>query len=88
MNHYYSLSEKRDFIDTDFKQSKLYLMGLLPSDREERAAYFHSAIQHAGEFIDKYRGKGWSEDYAREIINDWMDNLERITKEMTHEANT
>ena len=86
MNHYYSLSEKRDFIDEDFKQSRLYNMGLLPLDPGERASYFHLAIQYAGEFIDKYRDKGWSEDYAKEIINDWMDNLEKLTKEIIHEA--
>lgn len=86
MNHYYSLSEKRDFIDADFIQSKLYNMGLLPQDPGERSAYFHNAIENAGEFMLKYRNKGWSENYAHEIVNDWMDNLEKLSKEMDHEA--
>jgi hypothetical protein len=86
MDHYYSLSEKRDFIDADFKKSKLYNMGLLPTEDAEVGEYFHEAIKNCTEFVNKYQGKGWSYDYAMQIINDWMDNLERIAKEIKHEA--
>lgn len=86
MDHYYSLSEKRDYIDADFKKSKLYNMGLLPADPEDVGSYFHEAIKVGGEFLDKYKEKGWSYDYAMQIVNDWMDNLERIAREMKHEA--
>lgn len=86
MDHYYSLSEKRDYIDEDFKKSYLYNMGLLPTNKEDSERYFNEAIDAAGEFIEKYQGKGWSYDYAMQIVNDWMDNLERIARERKHEA--
>ena len=80
MNHYYTLSEKRDFIDADFKRSKLYQMGLLPTDPEDQSAYFKAAIQNAGEFLEKYKDKGWSSEYTLAIVNDWMDTLEKIAR--------
>lgn len=86
MDHYYSLSEKRDFIDADFLNSKLYHMGLLPEDQEDQKAYFKAAIQYAGDFLEKYKGKGWSFEYAMTITNDWMDNLEKLSREMKYEA--
>ena len=88
MDHYYSLSEKRDYIDEDFKKSRLYNNGLMPTDKEGMTRYFNEAIDAAGEFIEKYQGKGWSYDYAMQIVNDWMDNLERIARERKHEADT
>lgn len=88
MDHYYSLSEKRDFIDADFLNSKLYHMGLLPEDQEDQKAYFKMAIQYAGDFLEKYKGKGWSFEYAMTITNDWMDNLEKLSREMKYEADT
>lgn len=88
MDHYYSLSEKRDYIDEDFKKSRLYNNGLMPTDKEGMTRYFNEAIDAAGEFIEKYQGKGWSYDYAMQIVNDWMDNLERIAREMKYEADT
>lgn len=87
MDHYYSLSEKRDYIDTDFKKSALYNMGLLPETGPEIETYFYEAIDAAGMFIEKYQNKGWSYDYAMQIVNDWMDNLERIAKEMNDATN-
>lgn len=86
MDHYYSLSEKRDFIDADFLNSKLYHMGLLPEDQEDQKTYFKAAIQYAGDFLEKYKGKGWSFEYAMTITNDWMDNLEKLSREMKYEA--
>lgn len=86
MDHYYSLSEKRDYIDEDFKKSRLYNNGLMPTDKEGMTRYFNEAIDAAGEFIEKYQGKGWSYDYAMQIVNDWMDNLERIARERKHEV--
>ena len=86
MNKYYSLSQKRDYIDKDFLQSKLYKMDNLPKGRDAQSEYFRCAIVFAGEFLDKYKGKGWGEDHAHEIVNDWMDNLEKLSKEMDHEA--
>ena len=74
------------YIDADFKKSKLYNMGLLPTDDAEVGEYFHEAIKNCTEFVNKYQGKGWSYDYAMQIINDWMDNLEKLTKEIIHEA--
>lgn len=88
MDHYYSLSEKRDFIDADFLNSKLYHMGLLPEDQEDQKAYFKTAIQYAGDFLEKYKGKGWSFEYAMTITNDWMDNIEKLSREMKYEADT
>lgn len=81
MNTYFTLSEKRDFIDADFKNSKLYQLGPLPEDKEERRQYFHLAVQYAGEFATKYHGKGWSYEYAMLITKDWMDSLDAMARE-------
>lgn len=83
MSHYYTLSEKRDFIDQDFKQSKLYKMDPLPEDPGDYKLYFKFCVQYGQEFMDKYAGKGWSQDYATEIVNDWIQNIERIMYERT-----
>lgn len=81
MDHYYSLSEKRDFIDADFKQSKLYNMGLLPEDPAEHKEYFRMAIKYGQDFLNKYSEKGWSTKYAEEVVNDWFSNIERLARE-------
>lgn len=81
MDHYYSLSEKREYIDVDFKESSLYNMGLLPEDPAESVAYFKQALAYGQEFLQKYALKGWSTEYAREIINDWFANLEKLMRE-------
>lgn len=78
MNHYYTLAEKRDFIDQDFKQSKLYLMDPVPENQGEFKLYYKFCMQYAQEFVDKYTNKGWSQTYASEIVNDWLQNIERI----------
>lgn len=82
MNHYFTLSEKRDFIDADFKNSKLYQMGPLPEDADERKKYFHDAVEYANKFVLKYHGKGWSHEYATAIVKDWLDSLDNMAKEM------
>lgn len=86
MNKYYSLSQKRDYIDKDFMQSKLYRMDNVPEGPDAQAEYFKCAISFANDFLNKYKNKGWSSEYALQIVNDWMENLERIAKEMKHEA--
>lgn len=88
MDHYYSLSEKRSYIDADFMESKLYKMGLLPEGRDERIAYFRQALAYGYEFLNRYASKGWSTEYAREIIDDWFSNLDKLMREKSHETNT
>lgn len=88
MNHYYSLSEKRDFIDADFKESKLYNMGILPQDPAEHMTYYRQAVEYAKEFLYKYSSKGWSTEYVTEILNDWFSNIEKLMREKGNETNT
>ena len=78
MKTYYSLSEKRAYIDDDFQKSKLYNMGPVPVDREECIAYIRKMLVYAKEFLTKYDGKGWSLSYAALIVDDWTRNIEKI----------
>lgn len=86
-NGYFTLAEKRSFIDTDFMNSKLCQMDPLPEDRDERRNYFQKAVDYGNEFVNKYRGKGWSHDYAMEVVQDWINSLDALARGMNHETN-
>ena len=78
---YMNLSEKKAYVDQDFKDSKLCQMGPVPEEREKAKEYFHYASMYATEFIDKYKNKKRIAEYAEELVMDWLDTIEEIDRE-------
>ena len=79
---YMTLSQKRAYVDEDFANSQLCQMGDLPKDKNLAHAYYEAAMNHAGSFLDRYKDKGDAiSAYAKELVNDWFDTLERVAKE-------
>lgn len=75
----YTLTEKRAFIDADFKKSTLVNMPELPADPDAQRQWWKDAVQYASDFSAKYADKGdASKNYALELVCDWMDTLERM----------
>lgn len=84
---YYTLSEKKMFIDADFKNSSLYKLGEMPDDKTDAENFFNRAIKEAGVFIKKYsKAKKNIQDYAQEVVNDYMESLEDEWKKKFKES--
>lgn len=78
---YFTYAEKIEYINQDFKQSALYLLGEVPSTDAERREFFHKAVGYAGDFLEKYSGRGKHiKEYAITLIDDYMETLERECK--------
>lgn len=78
---YFTYAEKIEYINQDFKQSALYLLGEVPSTKAEQREFFHKAIAYAGDFIEKYAGRGRNiKEYIKIFIDDYMETLEREAK--------
>jgi hypothetical protein len=77
-----TLTEKRNYIDEDFQQSKLITFDRIPADRREAECYLVEAVRAASSFMLKYRGRGRQiEEYANALAMDWMDSLEKQWRE-------
>jgi len=78
----FTLSEKRDFIDQDFKKSKLYRLGDIPLGNKEKAnKFWDAAIHEAGVWIMRYRSSSdRAKAYAKEVLDEWMSDLEKQWK--------
>lgn len=79
---YMNLSEKKAYVDQDFKNSKLCQMGPVPEDMEKIKEYFHYATRYGQEFLNKYSGKRRVFEYAEELVMDWFDTIEAISREI------
>ena len=74
-----TLTEKKAYIDSDFKKSALVNMPKLPADLDGQREWWRSAMRAASAFNNKYADKGEaSHQYAIELTTDWMETLERI----------
>lgn len=78
----FTLSEKREFIDQDFKRSALYRLGDVPlGDKKKAQKFWDKAIHEAGEWILRYKSSGQRvRAYASEIVDEWIGDLEKQWK--------
>ena len=74
-NSYYTLSDKRKYIDDDFKVNGPYKFGRLPAGRIERAAYIRDVKNCCFSWLAKY-AKSSQKMYALQVVNDFLDNIE------------
>ena len=79
---YMTLSEKRAYVDQDFKKSPLLKMGDMQKDAKARQAYWHEAVKYANEFEVRYQDRGKIHDYVLEVVNDYLDTLEKAEREI------
>lgn len=77
------LSEKIEYINEDFKKSKLVLLGDLPDDITKAKEWYDKADPYASDFLLRYKGKGSCvESYAYSLVKDYMETADRIYSEM------
>ena len=79
-----TLIDKRNYIDEDFRNSKLVTFDRIPFDQKEAELYVSEAVRAASAFMLRYRGKGKPvEEYANALALDWMGSLEKQWRERT-----
>lgn len=78
---YLSLSEKKEYIDKDFKEHVLIPMGELPADSSEVHGYIARLHEHAVMWADRYAGNSLGV-YALQLLDDFVctvqQNMERM----------
>lgn len=77
---YVTLHQKKEYIDADFDKLAEQIGDVPQADRETLTQWWHTTIQLFGSWMEKYKGKSM-ESYAWEIVNDYTDTLEHITRE-------
>lgn len=73
---YLSLSEKKAYIDKDFKNRVMIPLGELPADRSEAQAYIRKLMQYAEMWGERYRRNALGL-YALEVFDDYVDTIEK-----------
>ena len=80
-----ALFEKKEYIDNDFRKSELYHLNEVPTDPKIIDAYILKCVDAAGVFMKKYRGRGQRvEEYVKELVNEWMDDMEKEYRKIYH----
>ena len=71
-----SLSEKKEYIDKDFKEHVIRPMGELPADRSEAQQYIRQLIEYAEIWGERYRHNTLGL-YALKLLEDFVLTVEQ-----------
>lgn len=73
---YLSLSEKKAYIDNDFKKRVMIPLGELPADRSKAQAYLKQLMRYAEMWGERYKANTLGM-YALSLLDDYVETIKK-----------